>query len=71
MEAAKTSIYVCKDNYFSQRHTELIKKGLSQKSAIRSIAREIIHISLGVWKNNKKFSDKIAIENKRTDKKAA
>jgi len=71
MEAAKTSIYISKDDYFSQRHAELMKKGLSQKSAIRSIAREIIHISLGVWRNNKKFSDKIAIENKRTEKKVA
>lgn len=71
MEASKSCIYILKDNYFSQRYRELIKKGLSEKSARRSIAREIIHIAMGVWKNNKAFSAETALKNKHTTKKAA
>jgi len=65
LEAAKTCVYISKDNYFSQRHVMLVKKGLSEKSATRSIAREIIHIALGIWKKNAKFSAKTAMENKQ------
>ena len=69
MDASATCI--SKNNYFSERYKELIKKGLCAKSAKRSIAREIMHIAIGIWRNNKKFSEKIAIKNKRTTKKAA
>lgn len=68
MDAAATCI--SKENYFSKRYKELIKKGLCAKSAKRSIAREIIHIAIGVWKNNKSFSSKTAIENKGKTKKS-
>lgn len=67
IDAATTCISICNSNYFSNHYQELRLRGLSEKAAKRTIAREILHVVIGVWKNNKSYSSQIHINNRRRD----
>jgi transposase len=65
LDAATTCIHRYKDNYFGGRYKEHLKRGLSEQAAKRTIAREIFHTAIGVWKSNTKFSPDIHNEHRR------
>ncbi len=56
MDAATSCVHTMKIEYFCNRHNELLRKGLTLKAAKRTIAREILRIAMGIWRNNNDFS---------------
>jgi transposase len=48
-----------KDNSFSRYYEHLRSKGMSDQNATNAVCRKIAAISLSLWKNNKKYEDKI------------
>ena len=55
MDAATSCISRVKLGYFTGRYNELLKKGLTEKAAKRTIAREILRIVVGIWKKEDNF----------------
>lgn len=64
IDTAITCISVCNNNYFKNRYEELLLKGFTEKAARRTIAREIMHVVMGVWKNNTSYSSQVHLKHR-------
>lgn len=71
MGGATSCIFISKHNYFKTRHEELILRGLSEKAARRTIAREIFYIVIGVWRKNENYSSEVHINDRNKYQKKA